>query len=67
MLITPRCAQRDCKHFIGVKQDDKSEEGERVVCFAFSEGIPDVISYGSNLHTKPFEGDNDILYEKRKE
>jgi hypothetical protein len=65
MLDIPSCFDRDCKHFIGVKQDEDGELSERVVCKAFPDGIPDEIAYGTNLHLKPFPGDNGIQFEKR--
>jgi len=66
MIQEPRCYERRCKHFIGVKQDRENEETERVVCSAFPDGIPSEIAYGKNLHLKPVEGDNGIQFEKEK-
>lgn len=63
MLAEPRCYTRNCRHFIGVKNDG-DEATERVFCVAFPDGIPDDISYGDNLHTKPFPGDHGIQYER---
>jgi len=63
MLQEPKCWTRGCKYFIGVKQDNEGEETERVVCKAFPNGIPDNISYGTNLHSKPLpEQKNDLVY-----
>jgi hypothetical protein len=65
MLETPACYKRECKYFIGVKQDDDSEETERVVCEAFPDGIPYKIAYDNHLHNKPLpEQKNKIIYEK---
>ena len=65
MIAVPRCYERRCKHFRGVKQDSPGDEStERVVCHGFSDGIPSEIAYGENLHLKPYPGDNGIQYEK---
>ena len=64
MIEEPRCSERQCKHLLGVKQDDGVEITERPVCKAFPNGIPVEISYGDNLHLKPFSGDHGIQYEK---
>ena len=60
MLQEPICYTRQCKYFIGVKQDNEEEETERVVCKAFPDGIPNEIAYGNNLHAKPLlsQGNN---------
>lgn len=63
MLARPQCHIRQCKHFVGAKNDG-DETTERVVCHAFPDGIPDEIAYGDNLHLKPFPGDNGIQYER---
>ena len=63
MLEEPKCSMRDCRWFLGVKQDDESEETERVVCEAFPDGIPAEIAYGDNPHLKPYPGDNGIQFE----
>jgi len=63
-LPAPRCYQRGCKHFLGVKNDG-DETTERPVCEAFSDGIPKEIAYGDNPHTAPFPGDGGIRYEKK--
>lgn len=65
MLATPRCYERQCRHFIGASQPDGTELTERVVCAAFPTGIPDEIAYGDNLHLEPYIGDHGIRYEKR--
>lgn len=64
-LATPRCYDRNCAHFTGVRQDDGLEETERNVCRAFPDGIPDRIAYGTDLHLVPApEQDNDTVYEE---
>jgi len=65
MLAEPTCYARQCKHFLGVKNDG-DETTERNYCKAFPDGIPDEIAYGRNPHTKKFPGQkNSILYEKK--
>lgn len=65
MIAEPNCHKRKCINFIGVKKDTPEDEpSEVVVCRAFPNGIPDVIAYGDNLHTKPFKGDNGIQFEE---
>lgn len=66
MLDEPNCSKRHCKHFQGVRQPDGTEQSERVVCVAFSMGIPNVIAYGTNLHIAPYPGDNGIQFEREK-
>ena len=64
MLFEPNCYKRHCKHFIGVLQPDGTEATEINTCEAFPEGIPNVIAYGENDHTKPLpDQENDIVYE----
>lgn len=63
MIMEPKCWERGCKHFLGVKQPDGTEMTEFVYCEAFPEGIPNEIAYGNNLHTEPFPGDNGIRFE----
>ena len=63
MMQEPKCFTRNCKHFIGVKNDG-DELSERVACKAFPDGIPDSIAYGTNKHDKPVKGDHGIRYEK---
>lgn len=66
MIEAPKCWERKCKHFLGVKQDEDGELNERVVCKAFPDGIPEEIAYGDNLHEKPLpDQGNDIVYEVR--
>ena len=65
MLATPRCFERNCKHFTGVSQPDGTEESERVVCAAYPEGIPNDIAYGRVLHLSVRDDqDNDIVFEE---
>jgi len=67
MLMEPKCYERECKHFLGVRQTDDTEESEFVYCKAFPDGIPDEIAYGKDKHSKPLEDQtNDIVYEKEK-
>lgn len=61
--MEPRCSQRNCVHFAGVKSDGE-EVSERVVCRAFPEGIPEDIAYGDNLHLEPVDGDHGIQFEQ---
>jgi hypothetical protein len=64
MIIEPTCFQRNCKHFLGVKNDGE-ETTERVYCKAFPDRIPDGIAYGNNPHSKPLSfQDNNIVYER---
>lgn len=65
MIETPRCFERQCKHYTGVKQDNAIESTERPCCAAFTDGIPDEIAYGDNLHLTVLPGQgNDIVFEK---
>lgn len=50
MLHIPKCASRDCIHFLGVRQVERAEEGEFLYCTAYPDGIPDDIAYGEDLH-----------------
>ena len=59
--IEPKCSERNCKHFIGIRTVGKHAQ---FVCKAFSKGIPEDITYGTNLHLKPYPGDNGIQFEK---
>ncbi len=64
MLATPKCFERKCIHFLGVKNDG-DERTERVYCSAFDNRIPDEISYGDNKHLKPLLGQkNNIVFER---
>ena len=65
MIKEPRCRQRGCKFFIGVKGED--EKDQRVVCDAFPEAIPNEIAYGNNLHLDKFTGDHGIQYEPKED
>lgn len=67
MLAEPRCFERDCVHFKGVKRSVESDEStEKVVCKAYPEGIPTSIAYGLDLHLTTRPGDNGIVYEKKR-
>lgn len=50
MLAAPNCYERNCKWFIGAKQDEDGEVSERVVCQAYPDKIPDRIAYGDDPH-----------------
>jgi hypothetical protein len=64
MILAPSCYKRSCKHFRGVKNDGDDESGERVICAAFPDGIPDEIAFGDNLHKTPLDGQgNEIVFE----
>jgi len=64
MISSPNCFERKCKHYIGVKNfSSEVETDEQNICSAFKNGIPTEIAYGTNLHTKPYEGDNGIQFE----
>jgi len=66
MLAEPTCFTRECKNYIGVKQDKDGEMNERNVCKAFPDGIPAEIAYGDNLHAIPLpEQKGDFVYEKK--
>ena len=52
MIAEPNCHKRNCKYFIGVKNDGV-EINERVYCKAFLDSIPNEIAYGNNKHLKP--------------
>jgi hypothetical protein len=57
MLAVPECHKRGCIHYAGILSgEDGSEVGERPVCAAFPDGIPDIIAYGDELHTKHVNG-----------
>lgn len=65
MIDIPKCYERGCIHYLGIIQPDGTELSEIPNCAAYPEGIPDVISYGSNPHlTVRRDQDNDIVFEK---
>ncbi len=65
MLDEPRCFSRQCRHFIGVKNDG-DEMTERVVCEAFPDRIPHEIAYGDNRHLTVYPSqENEITFERR--
>jgi hypothetical protein len=47
MLATPKCYKRKCILFIGVKNDDDTEETEYNYCKIFPDGIPHEIAHGN--------------------
>ena len=66
MLQPPRCWERKCKWFKGVRQPDETEAGgEYVYCEAFPESIPKEIAYGDDPHDEVKPGQvGDYVYEK---
>lgn len=48
-----------CKHLFWLTDKSKSIE----VCKAFPNGVPKEVYTGKVLHTKPYPGDNGILFE----
>ena len=67
MIARPRCVERKCIHYLGVRWLGNEESTEVPHCKAFPKGIPSDIAYGDNLHLEPVEGDNGIQYVKREE
>lgn len=64
MLSEPTCFSRDCKHYLGVKNDG-DETTERNYCEAYLDKIPDRITYGDDKHlTVASDQNNDIVFEK---
>jgi hypothetical protein len=45
-----------CEHY-----DRTDTPGNK--CKSFPNGIPELIFYGTNLHKKPYPGDNGIVFE----
>jgi len=67
MIEIPKCHERGCKHYIGVVQPNDEEKGEKPVCSAYPDGIPENIAYGNDKHLQPRKDqDNEIVFEKRK-
>ena len=65
MIETPTCFTRNCKFYLGVKQNNEDEATERNYCKAFPDMIPYEIAYGDNKHNKPFPGqNNNIIFEE---
>jgi len=54
VLVKWQCMS--CKHYSTANR-----------CVAFPSGIPKEIYYGEHDHSKPFKGDNGILFEKDSE
>jgi hypothetical protein len=68
MIAEPSCYKRKCKHFLGIVQPDGTEQSEMCVCNAFPFGIPNDILSGKNLHSVPYDGqENTLVYEKAEE
>jgi hypothetical protein len=63
IVIPPQSQCRSCRHFIGVDQPDGTEETERLVCFAFPDGISEKIVANLVSHRKPIPGDGGIQWE----
>ena len=64
MLNQPNCFSRDCKHYLGIKNNG-DETTERNYCKAFLDKIPDRIAYGDDLHLIIADDqDNNIIFEK---
>ncbi len=63
------CFKRKCVNYIGVRElEEGTVSSGRHICVAFMFGIPDVMTYGENLHLTPLEDQrNDIVYEKEGE
>ena len=68
-LLEPRCLERNCIHYIGVKEFIKDDSlSQNHTCDAFLSGITTMISYGDELHLNPLENQgNDIVFEKAEE
>ena len=65
MIPVPKCFDRGCKNYVGVRKPDGTEETERPVCLAFPDRIPPEISYGDNKHIRPLPNQgNEIVFEK---
>lgn len=64
LIHESKCDVRSCRHYLGVAYVGEGEAGERHVCAAFPDGIPDEIAFGNNKHLKPYPGDHGIIYEK---
>jgi hypothetical protein len=64
MIAEPECHKRNCRWYIGIKNDG-TEETERHYCAAFPDMIPDEIAYGDNKHIDPFPNDSGIQYEEQ--
>ncbi len=62
MINEPKCRARSCKHYRGIVGEE--DQGQRPICAAFPDGIPDEIAYGNNLHLSPVAGDRGLMYEK---
>ena len=63
MIQDPKCLERKCKYYLGIKQDEGIEDNERPHCSAFPDSIPDRIAYGENLHLIPLEDQqNEIVF-----
>jgi len=54
-----------CK-YLDVNQNKSRDIKVGPICKAFSKGIPDEIWLGDNDHTKPYPGDNGIIFERIK-
>ncbi len=62
LLDMPRCFERGCKYYLGVKKSGKMPYN---YCKAFPDGIPHDIAYGSNTHSKVQQGQvGDFVFEE---
>ena len=61
MTTTSELQCFDCVHL----RDEKGYT--RITCDAYPKGIPDDILYMKHIHTKPYKGDNGILFKKKTE
>ncbi len=60
-----KCFNRECLHLLGIKLMEGKGLVPQYFCEAFSNGIPEEIAYGNNLHKVPFEGQkNKIVFKK---
>lgn len=70
MIGSPRCFERKCRWFLGVRGDG-DESSQRLFCWAFQgrtkeDAIPKEIAFGDDLHEVPLPGqsNNTYIYEE---
>lgn len=61
--MTPIFYCANCKNFHEKDYEDR-EANPHYTCKAFLNRIPDVIVFGDFVHTKPYKGDNGLLYDE---